>query len=104
MGRENDFILYTGFVLRARKSRDYLLVFSRQTADAKILLLIPVYLKMYKVICDKTYTQKNRRFNTSVAVKDSNVSKCELYMLFVKSEDIYHYKMLQVTNKLTCIT
>jgi hypothetical protein len=40
-------------------NRSYFLVFSRQTTDSKILLLVPVYLKVYKVICDETY-QKRR--------------------------------------------
>jgi hypothetical protein len=44
MGRLKDFILYIHSVLR--KNRYYLLVFSRQTTDAKILLLIPVDLRL----------------------------------------------------------
>jgi hypothetical protein len=35
-------------------NRRYLLVLSRQTADSKILLLVPVFFKVYKVICDET--------------------------------------------------
>jgi len=35
-------------------NRHYLLVFSRQTADSKILLVIPVYFQVNKVIRDET--------------------------------------------------
>jgi hypothetical protein len=42
----------------------YLLAFSRQMADSKILLLIPVHLKVHKVICDEPYTQKGKRQET----------------------------------------
>jgi hypothetical protein len=38
--------------------RSYFMVSSRQTTDSKILLLILVYLKVYKVICDETYPKR----------------------------------------------
>jgi hypothetical protein len=42
-----------GFFNKTINSR-YLLVFSRQTADSKILLVSPVYFQVNKVICDET--------------------------------------------------
>ena len=39
----------------------YLLVFSRQTADSKILLVIPVYFQVNKVICDETYLNRRKK-------------------------------------------
>jgi hypothetical protein len=39
----------------------YLLVFSRQTADSKILLVIPVYFQVNKVICDESYLKRRKK-------------------------------------------
>jgi hypothetical protein len=41
-------------------NRHYLLVFSRQTADSKILPVIPVYFQVNKVICDETYLKRRK--------------------------------------------
>lgn len=83
MGRQKDFILQGDFVLT--KSIDYLLIFPRQTADAKILLLISVHLNLYEVICDKTCIQKEKIFNISAAVKHSTFSVHKRHLLKVKT-------------------
>jgi hypothetical protein len=41
-------------------NRPYLLVFSRQTADSKILSVIPVYFQVNKVVCDETYLKRRK--------------------------------------------